>query len=57
MSWAELISKLLKLDPRLAAKALKNDRLIAKMKTDALMKELSLRSIDDPPIQSPSKNS
>ncbi len=43
MSRGQLISTLLKLDPRLATQILKNDKLTAKLKTDALLKELNLQ--------------
>jgi hypothetical protein len=43
MSKAQLINKLLKLDPKLAAKALKNELLSARLSTDALLKELNLK--------------
>jgi hypothetical protein len=42
MNRAEFISKLLKLDPRLAVRALRNDRLTAKLKVTSLLKELKL---------------
>jgi hypothetical protein len=42
MSKADFFNQLIKLDPKLAAKALKNDWLSAKLKTDALLKSLNL---------------
>ncbi|MDO1446285.1 hypothetical protein Q0590_08480 [Rhodocytophaga aerolata] len=42
MSRTELISKLLKVEPNLAIQVLRNDRLAAKLKTDALLKELGI---------------
>lgn len=43
MSKGEFISKLLKLDPKLAVKALKHDLLNAKLKTDDLLNQLNLK--------------
>jgi hypothetical protein len=43
MNRSELISKLLKLDPLLAIRALKNDKLAAKMRTDQMLKELNIK--------------
>ncbi len=42
MSRGQLISNLLKLDPRLATQVLKNDKLTARLKVDSLLKELNL---------------
>ncbi|MDO1446509.1 hypothetical protein Q0590_09630 [Rhodocytophaga aerolata] len=42
MNRAEFINKLLKLDPGLAVRALRNDRLTAKLKVTSLLKELRL---------------
>ena len=43
MSKGEFVSKLLKLDPKLAASALKNDKLTAKMKVNALLQLLDMK--------------
>ncbi len=43
MSKADFFNRLIKLDVKLATSDLKNDKLIAKMKTDALLKELNLK--------------
>jgi len=42
MSRAELISKLLPLDPQLAIRVLRNDKLTAKLKVASLLKELGI---------------
>ena len=42
MTKADFFNRLIKLDVKLAAKALKNDKLTANLKTDALLKELNL---------------
>jgi hypothetical protein len=43
MSRAELICKLLRLDPQLAIRVLRNDKLAARLKVEALLKELGLQ--------------
>lgn len=43
MSRSQFISPLLKLDARLAMKALKNDRLTSRLKVAALLEELAIR--------------
>lgn len=42
MSRAQLVTKLLKVDPNLAIQLLRNEKLAAKMKVDSLLKELHL---------------
>jgi hypothetical protein len=43
MSRSELISKLLPLDPHLAIRVLRNERLAARLKVATLLKELNLQ--------------
>jgi hypothetical protein len=43
MSKAQLVNKLLVLEPKLAVQALKNDMLSAKLKTDNLLNQLNLK--------------
>lgn len=42
MSKAQLINKLIILDPKLCVRILRNEPLAAKLKTDALLKELGI---------------
>jgi hypothetical protein len=44
MSRAQLISKLLKVDPQLAIRVLRNDRITGRLKAAALIKELDLKT-------------
>jgi len=42
MNRSEFISKLLKLDPKLATRAISHDKLTARLKVAALLKELNI---------------
>ena len=44
MSKATLVNKLIKLDPKLAVQALRNDKLTAKLSVAALLKELNIKT-------------